>query len=401
MIANVGSFVYILVLARLLKPFDYATVFVFVSLLNLLVAPANILQLTVVSLVSEAKGKNTLHQLSGLKTYFLQKLGFTSLIVLLVYLLSQGYINDFLKVNNPIYLLITVATFIAFLFLVLFRSILQGLLHLEAFFASSVLEMVTKVSLVVITSLAGLAVFGALFSYFLCLALTLLFTFWRFSKVKLPKKPSSFESKNVLKIIIPASFLMLGLTSFYTTDVILAKHFLSASSAALYSGLSTLGKIVFFANFGVAASLLPLSTERHSRGNKTSKIFLASLGLVLVICFFFSATYFLFPQYVLLILGRAEYQAAKGLVSLFAIFASLVSLNFLLGTFIFSVRKLSVSYLVFAAAVVQGVGIFFYHSDLAEVILVSIATSFILLLVLAFYTYSFFSKKFQHVNSKI
>src|SRR5215475_1941897 len=99
-------------------------------------------------------------------------------------------------------------------------------------------------------------------------------------------------------------------------------------------------------------------------------------------------TYYLFPNYALMVLGNKEYLQAAPILGLFAIFMSLLSLNYLLANFLFSVNKKNILGFIALGALGQIIGITFYHQTLATIITVSIVCTGVLFTMLLVYVFN-------------
>ncbi len=350
----------------------------------------NILQLVLVSMVSEAKGLGDEGKIRLIFDYFLKRIFWTSLFLLIFFLLFSRQINSFFHFENRLYLILVVLLSTTYFFLIFFRSILQGSFTFRKFAASAFWEMSLRILVVVLVALLGFGLFGALGGFLASQLAVTLYTFFLLRPtLSTTTSNSLLQSKTVLKVITPAAFMILGLTSFYTTDILLVRHYfpeqLFGNDASLYAALSTLGKIIFFANFGIASALLPVATERYARKERSLKIFGLSVALELVICSFFIATYFIAPKLLLTLLGQKDYLQASNLLGLFAVFISVHSLVYLISNYLFSTKRLLSVYIVFFFALLQVIGITILHNDLSQVIKVSTVTSIGLLFVLVLY----------------
>lgn len=384
MFANAGAFFFIFILVRILQPADYADVVSLISAMNLLVVPAGILQLTIVGLVAEAKGKGEIGKVKYVFDYFLKRLIVLSVILMVALAIFSQQINQFLHISDSRLLFIIGFSAAGFFFLMLGRSVMQGMLYFESYTISTVAEMVFKVILALVLIALGFGVFGAVLSILLSEIIVTVLTLWivgrRFTGAQ---EDIRVEFEDVVKLTLPSMFMLLGLTSFYASDILLVKHFFQTSGeAALYVGVATLGKIIFFGTAGVASALLPVATARHASGEKADRLFFAGLGMVALVGVFMTGVYYILPQYLFMLLGKAEYAQASNLLGPFGIFITCHALVFLTANFYLSIRKLYTAYIVFAGAIIQIVGILLFHQSLLQVIWVSTSVSALLLVLL-------------------
>src|SRR3989344_5781928 len=95
MLMNAGSFFYIFILARILTPSDYSILITSISIIVLVTVPMGILQLVLVSMVSEAKGKSEQDKITLIYSYFLKRIFSISALLLVFFLLFSKIINGF------------------------------------------------------------------------------------------------------------------------------------------------------------------------------------------------------------------------------------------------------------------------------------------------------------------
>jgi len=185
---------------------------------------------------------------------------------------------------------------------------------------------------------------------------------------------------------LPVFFSILAFTSLYTTDIVLARHFLPAQEAGFYAALATLGKIIFFASSPIVMVMFPMISEKHANGKKYTNLLSLSLGLVFLVCLGVSGVYFLFPKLMINILYGSQYLSASASLWLFAIFLSLYSFSYLLTNFYLSIKKVRIVSLPMTAALLQIILISLFHQNLRQTISMSVLTTALLLFSLLLYS---------------
>jgi len=86
------------------------------------------------------------------------------------------------------------------------------------------------------------------------------------------QEKSPFILGDALSYGFPALLTVAGLTSLYTSDVILVKHFFSSYEAGLYSALGMMGKIIFFASSAITTAMFPIAAEKYAQKKNHKKI---------------------------------------------------------------------------------------------------------------------------------
>ncbi|MBI5413561.1 oligosaccharide flippase family protein [Candidatus Peregrinibacteria bacterium] len=158
-------------------------------------------------------------------------------------------------------------------------------------------------------------------------------------------------------------FAGLGLmTFFYAGDILVIKHFFSPVEAGLYSGISTVAKIIYFATGSVSAVLLP----NVKLGNPVEANRRYLLKSILIVCLiggtgmvFFS----IFPEFVIKILMGGRYLVKVGLLVKLSMAMFLISL---INVFLYYFLALRRYFFIIALALGVAVELtlsYFYHSD--------------------------------------
>src|SRR3989344_6535585 len=103
---NFGSFLFIFLLARILKPDEYSTSITLISIMNLIMVPTAIIQLILISTLSEVRGQRSAKKVSALIHLFLKLILKISAVLTLVSVLFLRNIANFIHLDNKVYLLI-------------------------------------------------------------------------------------------------------------------------------------------------------------------------------------------------------------------------------------------------------------------------------------------------------
>jgi O-antigen/teichoic acid export membrane protein len=191
----------------------------------------------------------------------------------------------------------------------------------------------------------------------------------------------------LLRSALGASAGITAITLFYNFDVLLAKHFLPAADAGLYSAMSLLGKIIFFGTISISAVMFPRVAALHSQGKSVHRTVNLSLALVLGAGGLVVAFYFLFPKLtVTLLLHQAEYQAIAPYLGLFGLAMLGLALANVLVYYFVGVHKRRFVWGLALGAVAFVILLTGYHSTLAQfTIAVTIAIDLMALVLLAIY----------------
>ena len=306
---------YHLLMARLLGPSSYGALEGAISLLYILSVPTITLSLVVVKYTAGYLGKKEFKEVDNLYNYLFSKIAIFGSIFTIIILILSPLITNFLKLSNIYISIFLSLTFLVNLFYILDKSTLQGMTRFFKFSFLSFIETFVKIFLGVILVYLGFSVDGAFAGIGIGLLAALIFSqvFLKgVVKSKFNLKSDFKHKKELLKFAIPTFVTTLAITSLFTTDVILVRHFFHGSQSGYYSALSVLGKVIYFAASPVILVVFPLVSEYHAKGGKYEKFLFQGLCIVLVICFVLTSAYFLEPKLIISLLFGPKFFPMAG-----------------------------------------------------------------------------------------
>jgi O-antigen/teichoic acid export membrane protein len=189
------------------------------------------------------------------------------------------------------------------------------------------------------------------------------------------------ETGLMVKTFWPVFFVTLSLTSFFTMDVILTRHFLTPFESGEYVALSTIGRIIYYAVGPIIAVMFPLISSRISNGTAYILPLLGTLITSLLISTGIMFLFFLFHADVMSFLFGGKYTLASHYLGLFSFFISIYTLNSILTHFLLSISYYKPIIWLFLISASQAVGIFLFHNSISDVIWVNILTSLFYLVI--------------------
>lgn len=367
MVANILAYVYHLVMGRMLGPVGYGELAALISIFYVLNAPSSVVQNILVKFFSGLKAK---HDYGQAKRLFLRITRLLIIIQIALFVLLLPFVTmvgEFLHIADNINLIWLYLMFAMFLFTVINISVLQAF---QQFFAITVINAIGGVLRLALGAIG--AIFGvgwALFGNVVAAIVGYLATF-------IPLKTLLAEKEKIITISpisalyysVPACIAVICITALYSQDVVLVKHFFSPEDAGIYSSLSVLGKIIFFASSALGAVAFPILAEYREVGKPYGKIVAMALGTVAIISFSITALYFLFPQFVVSMLFGQGFVQAGTYLGTFGLFISFFTLSYLLTTMYLAIGKTNIWFIVAASAIAQIALISLYHDSLADVI---------------------------------
>jgi O-antigen/teichoic acid export membrane protein len=367
MIANVVAYLYHLVLGRILGPVGYGELAALLSIFYILNSPSVVVQNILVKFFSQLKAQKEYGQAKRLFLQITRSVIVVEVALLIVLLPFVSMVARFLHITDHINLIWLYGMFAAFLLSIINLSVLQAF---QLFLPLTVVNTISGVLRLILGAAGG--VFGvglALVGNVLASIVGYIATFVSLKQLLAQKEKALVMSPmSALYYSVPTFIAIFSITALYSQDVVLVKHFFSAQEAGIYSSLSVLGKIIFFASSFLGAVAFPMLAERQELGKPYGKMVFLTLVAVAFISFSITLVYFLFPQLVVGMLFGDAFMHASGYLWSFGLFISLFTLSYLLTTMYIALGKTGVWVLALCAAVIQAIVIATNHTSLSVVI---------------------------------
>lgn len=375
-------------MSRNLTVADYGTLASITSLIGFPSLILSALTPLVVSFSGEYFAKGKLAEIRGFYIKIFKFFASSGLFIFLLFLYFTPNLASFFHIENKIILLL--ANFVIFLSFV--QIINLALLQAKLAFGYQVflnfIGALAKLTLGVAFVFMGFSVTGAISAIIIGSLILYILSFLpiRFIFNKKLIAQSSINTRELFNYGIPSALTLLGLTSFISTDVILVKHFFDPKSAGIYAGLSLMGRVIFFITVPIIGVMFPVIVQKHSRNENFNNTFKLSLLLVLCPCIIVTIFYYLFPAFsILFFLKKTEYLSVAPILGFFALFISIYCLLFMISNFYLSIKKTNVYIPILLGAILQIILITFYHQTFMQIILISCAITFLLVLSLLLY----------------
>lgn len=379
---NLSQLVYHFLAGRFLGVANYGDLAALLSILGLLGIVHGSFGLTIVKFI--ASESNELRRNDFIKYMYFLNAGAGLLFGILVVMFARP-ISHFLNVSNIYYIYLLVPILLIFFVTSAGRNVFQGLLRFDKFVYSLLAESIGKILFTAVLLFFSLAVTGALLGFLAGLLMSFIITTFFLKdalKGAIGKIPNVMH---LLKYTLATVGQGLALTSMYTVDLILVKHFFPSETAGLYAALAILGRIVFFGTAPITHVMFPIVARKHANGERYFKVLQLSIALICIVSLGVIGFYYFFPTLLLGLLYGQSYLAGGALLWWFALFMGILSIAMLLTQFYLSIGKTSVVYLFILAAILQALLIWFIHPDILAVIQLSIFSATLLVMCLFVY----------------
>jgi O-antigen/teichoic acid export membrane protein len=387
-VAGVLSYIYQVYMGRALGPEQYGVFGALFAIFYMIMVTSQTLSTTSARFVSKfiGEGKEIGFFLLG----SLKRMAFLGLIVSILFFALSGEIASLLKIHDsrPVMILALI------LFLTWIQPInggaLRGLQRFKALGFVSVSNAFFKLIFGILLVAFGLGVSGALFGVVIGLFLATLISFFflaPYFKRNNPHDPG-FDYSSFYTYSAPVLLAMFCFSVPANLDVVLAKYFLSARDAGLYTSASVLGKIIFFFPAAIYVVMFPMIAEGHARGENTIGILRKSLAYTAFLSGSVALGYLLFPQLVVKLFGLS-YASALPLVAPYALAMFFFSLTVIVLNYHLAIKNLRYITLFASFTFFEIILLSIFHSSALEMAKVLLWVNFALFSVGLAYTWRF------------
>lgn len=251
-----------------------------------------------------------------------------SFLFLALIIICSGMISEFLKFDSSSAFIILSLSIPFYLALCFNRGILQGRQYFSQFAFTFLIEtLVRLVSTVLIILLLkeNPYLFELLtLSFVLSFVISALST--RFQKVKITDVEPESTKLNIKPLISFMCFMALYELSQIVishSDVLLAKHYLMADQAGIYSAISLIGRMIYYGTWTFVMMLFPKVIEARERNENTNFLLVITIGIVFIIGIGATLFSYLYGDLLLSLLFGEAYVAAADYLYLYAMATTL------------------------------------------------------------------------------
>ena len=282
-VANVLGYGYQVVMARLLRPEEYAVLTALFGILILESISSQVIQSATAKLAAQYRARDEEAALHAFVRRWAARVGGGAAAVGVLVALLSGALAGALALPALSVALLGLTLFLALVF-TFGLGLLQGLARFVWMGTALVAQAGGRLAAGVMLVLAGFGVDGAFTGATAAIALSLgvlaiplipLFRAARGSTVKHELGPAE------TRFFALSAVVLLAYAALTNIDAVLARSLLGADAAGAYAGAITMGKIVLFAPIAIGFLLLERTARAHARGEDTDRALYLALAFVL------------------------------------------------------------------------------------------------------------------------
>ncbi|PIY80160.1 MAG: hypothetical protein COY80_04290 [Candidatus Pacebacteria bacterium CG_4_10_14_0_8_um_filter_42_14] len=391
LLASVFTYIFSLLVARFFSLYIYGEYYTAMSYMTILAVPFAAVGFGVVKLLGSfplVERSSALSQLA--KSFWLKFIHYSWLLTLLAFFIGWFLLQiSGLKIISIIMILsVTAASF----FVTLYTA---GMQSQKLFFAQGVMAagatLIRVIALILVILLSSSL--KGIYQSVLFSTVLLVIMYWLFNRRKIKKQKSTFRSNLNLRLFSKTLWLPLatglGLSAVLGIDLMMAKHFFSASQVGLYAGLSLLSKTIFYFVAPIISVSFAFFTGKENLP-KRNQFLLIAVFAILAIGSGATILYTFFPALILGILFGGKFIEIVPLMTLAGIYGTLYSIVTVITQHALSRNHLT-SAIPLIMVTIQATGIWLFHDNFTQVMLVNLSTMCLILAYYFFY-YIFFLK---------
>lgn len=379
------SYLYQLVMGRMLSAAEYGTLFSLTSLFMIFMVFSQTIQTSIAKFTSTFKVENRPGRIKYLwKTAFMQTLLFGLALFVILVLLSP-LISSFLNIDNNWHCVIVFSSFLLAFAIPANCGVLQGQQRFFSLGVSTLLLSLLRLSLGALLVYLGFGLYGGLLG--VPLAVFVVFFVTLFFLRGLARGSNEKVEVGGLFSYAGLTLLAIGCFTILTNmDVVLAKHYLDSENAGNYSSIAVLGRIALIAPMGIAMAMFPKTSVLFQTGRSYRPILLKAMLFTILIAGAVVVVYWLFPDFVVNALFGDKYPMATDHILKYGAAMFLFAISFLLMNLLLSLNKTKVAYCLLGTALFQLGLIVLFHSNIAQLVnIMLISAALCLVFMFPFY----------------
>ncbi len=369
LVLSIGGFAFHAIASRKLGVEDYGSLYSLIALYGLAGFPVAIFTSVITKYAAEFSALHDDAHVRGLIDLIVKTFAVCGFAYVFAAIVFERPLGNFLHV--PVWEIPTVGVMVAVGILSgTLRAIGQGVHDYLGFAWSTSLEGILKVTALALFILAGLSVSLGITAFLIGIIGGAVIIAYSLAKryLRVASAPIVLDWKRILATIGGSASLSLMMTFIGMADVLIVKHFFSATDAGLYSSASLCGKILLYFVGFVPVVLIPQATYRHARGERTRRTLWSAVLFVAVVSVCGVFAYGVLGFFVLHALVGHSFDAAIPLLQPYATAMACLALTNTLGAYGIATHRLAFVIPLVAATCGTLTAIYFVHPSLATVV---------------------------------
>lgn len=382
MVANAGNYALNIALGRWLGPARFADANLMVTLMLVLTAIAVTLQLVSARCAGQHAARGAAEGADGVTARLSRAAWVVGGALALLLVLPAGFWSIVFDTASPWPFIVLGFGMPFYLDQAVGRGVLQGRLQFRTLAGTYLVEVVVRLGVAVALVALGAGVIGATAG----LSASFVATWWwvrRQVPAGRPVHVQPAERADLRAFVAPVLVLLVGQILINNGDVLVVKSVFPADRAGVYAAVALVGRAVFFVSWSAVTAVFPAAAQRHEAGRSSDDLLAGSLAVVGGASAVLTIAIVLGGEAMLTAVLGSDYGGTAGLLTAYAVAASLFALANLIATHQLSCGRARSARLLLGGAVVQSVLLAVTHETLHSVVMVQVVSMAVLLVALA------------------
>lgn len=373
LLIGILGYLYQVLMGRMLQPAEFALFSAFMAFYAVIGSPLGAINMI---LSRQASTLSATGQRENLKIFYIdshKNILACTFILIVVMLLANSWLRDYLKADSFDQILILIALIGASPILTINTAFLQGLQIFWTISISAILGVVFKIGISSVLVYFGYGVDGALIGVLLSIALIwLLGTFsLRININKISESGYVGCVREVsIRTIYPVMLANIGFIAMTQSDIVFVNYFFEPDVAGTYAAASVFGKAVLYLPGGILMALFPMVSEKHAKNQSSARLMFHAITVTLIICGSAALVYFFFSEEIIGVAYAGKYIEAARILKWYGF--AILPMAFVMIAEHFLIAKGRVLFCWIFALILplEFFAIFHWHQDLLTVLMV-------------------------------
>ena len=366
--SNFFNYLYQLSMGRLLTPIEYGELFSLLSLFYIFSVFSTTVNTSITKFTSIYKINNEYGKIKTLLVRASKSLALLGGLIFLGVVILSPYISKFLKIDNPLLVILLFASVPFGFVLPVYQGILRGLQRFGALGISASSWSFFKLFFGVLFVLLGLGVVGGISGVFLAHVFALVITLFFLRDLLKVEGKGGVNLRDIVNYSSLAFLSIFAYTTMWNIDVILVKHYLSPLEAGEYSAISVLGKIVLFAPGAVGMVIFPKTAEMHEKGEEHFHVLLKGLALTLLISGGIVLVYALFPRFIITFIYGEKYLSVAPYLWRYGLAMMFLALLNVIMNYALSINRTKIFYPLLVGVFIEIITLYYFRTSIKSII---------------------------------
>jgi O-antigen/teichoic acid export membrane protein len=364
------GYAYQVIMGRMLSSAEFGLFSALMAVFAIASAPLGAMMMVLSRKVSEQRALGNLPGIGALYRHSATRAAAIGLLLAAAATLLAPWGREQLKSPDVMPVILVAVLFFFTLPGIVNNAFLQGVQSFAWLSSGSALGVAFKILFSSLLVWLGFGVSGALAGAAAAAAAVWVVTFAALGSVVLRPAGSESRPRLSLRPAVPVLIANVAFVAMTQIDVVLVNHFFPPREAGIYAAAAVLGKAVMYLPGGIALALFPMVAEDHAREVNSAHLLAQAVKLAAALCLAGSAFYYLFGEWLVVLLFGEAYREAGEVLKYFGIAILPLGLVTIAEYFLIAQGRVLFAYLFFAVAPLQVLGIVWFHDALWMVVAV-------------------------------